>query len=241
MIKKILAGNITRVAKMSVKLNTTGIAVNAMIHPLRSENILIYMPGYGETVRGPDSRGLNLANDLITGQVSAIVRMDNKKHPNSYNSSIFLENLGNIVEYTLKNSQKICGQKAPNIILAGFSLGAYTIASLAHKYTAIKKIMLIAPVIAMHQVIEEGLKKYQGETYILRGERDRLSNKNTIKSIENMSSDINKIKTVSIPKCCHSFKGNLNQWIFRLAPMWAILGDDLYPRGFRGIEFYYKK
>ena len=128
---------------------------------------------------------------------------------------------------------------SPIIYLMGVSAGASAIASVAHEFTEVRKVLLIAPSgDAGSENMREGLKKYTGELYIVVGEHDGIVPIEFTRYLIELARQARKKEHVVVPDCAHQFLGTKNGRILSKAPLWAFAGDSTFPSVDGSIELY---
>jgi dienelactone hydrolase len=196
-----------------------------------SDCIVIAYSGYNEDVDDDESsQKYTLLADFMRKKIGAVIRVGNNHYQDlNYEKSI-QDDIIEVIDYALKNSEKICSAKIPKIYLLGFSAGASAIMAIAHKFSHVQKILLISPSYdAGEDDIFEGLEKFQGEIYILSGENDDCPGPELTKQLSFSAKNASTNELVFIPNCSHYFNGEENRMILFKAPLWAFLGDQNFP------------
>ena len=131
--------------------------------------------------------------------------------------------------------------ESADIMLMGFSAGASAIASVSSFYIDIPKILLFAPSgDAGKKPVEEGLKSYWGEVYIVVGERDDVVGPEVGQIFYDLATRASHRELFMIPNCDHQFKGEVNGRIMSQAPFYAFATGDkpAFPDPNSGIKLY---
>lgn len=207
------------------------------IHPLANGKIIVNYPGSEGSLDGYNSKYKTLADYLVQKQLASVVRLAN---PHTFGFGWDM-NLRRALEYTLKNSQDICGSKNPEIYLMGFSAGAGIIASLAWEYPEVKKILLLEPSIAFNQpAISHGLSQFKGELIVITGQGENALGEDVGKELIQLATQASKKEIVVIPNCNHQFMGEANGRILSQAPFYAFSdqGSPGFPDPKAGIKLY---
>lgn len=210
-----------------------------IVHPHKSENVVIIYPGFNGTIGGYNNKYLKIAELLVKRGVGAVVRIDNFFVPGvSYEKSV-KDHLREVIVYVRGNADKICGNKRLNIFLMGISAGAGAAAAVVFEYSCVKKILLVAPSTdAGVRAIRTGLGAFGGEVYVVVGENDEIVGKDSGLLFFELATGAKSRKLVAVPNCDHQFRGGINGRILSKAPLWAFAGDDSFPSPSGGIKLY---
>lgn len=196
-------------------------------HRLKSPNIIINYPGLNGTIDGYNRKYEKIADFLVEKNIGAVVRAGNPVQDN-YEHAV-VENLRNIIDITLMQSDRIAGTETPNLYVMGTSAGASALAYLAHEYSEIEKVLLVAPSGNAGKDVFSNILSYEGELAVLVGEEDKVIPVEFAKRFYDMAFSAQKRQFEVIPGCDHQFKGETNGKILSKAPLWAFASDTLDP------------
>ena len=209
------------------------------IHPTSSGIIVVNYPGYNGDIDGYNNKYGAQADFIQEQNLGSVVRSGNHHWAGFEFDQSTQDDLKHIVDYSIKNAREICGSEDPSIYLMGFSAGASAIAAIAHEYTQIPKILLMAPSgDAGQEAVTEGLKKFGGEVYIAIGENDDVVGPEAGKKFYDMATGASLRELVMIPNCDHQFRGEVNGRIMSKSPFWAFGGDKTFPSPEGGMKLY---
>lgn len=139
------------------------------IHPAKSSTILLLIPGVDGSVDGYKNKYVTITEQAQAKHNVAVVRMENP-----FVTSFHWEsNIRRILEWIEQNKQVICSNDEYSLLVQAHSAGASVLASIAHEYPKIRKLLLIN--IAMRLKTDKvlaGLQKYDGDVTILMGDKD---------------------------------------------------------------------
>ncbi len=210
------------------------------IHPnLQANAIVINYPGYNGGIDGYSKKYEKLARLIKERNIGAVIQMSNGERAGfPYEVSVLAE-LRATIDYALTHATDICSMANPDIYLVGFSAGGGAVASVAADYSAVKKILLVAPSgDAGEQNIRNGLSSFRGEIYVTVGERDEVVGTRAGEIFIQLATGAERKKLVVVPNCDHQFRGKKNGMILSKAPLWAFCGDETYPSSDGGIVLY---
>ena len=219
----------------TVRLERSGVA----IHSTSSEKIIVNYPGYNGDIDGWENKYITLGDYIQERNLSSFVRTSNLDLMYLNFGQSTRNNLRQVVDYSIENSEEICGSADPEMYLMGFSAGAGAIAAIAHEFDQVRKILLMAPAgNAGRKAITKGLQKFTGEVYISVGKNDLVVGPNSGQVFYDMATSASLRKLVMIPNCDHQFRGEVNGKIMSKAPFWAFAGDKTFPSPKGGIKLY---
>ncbi len=211
--------------------------VEITLHKLKTDKIILIVPGVDGSVDGYKNKYVKLANYLTENGIGAVVRMSN---PYAFGFGWDL-NLRQVLTYILENTNDICGSDKPDIYIMGISAGAGAAAMIAWEYPEIKKLLLMEPAWQVGpDEIKQNLSKFEGELYVVVGSGDEaLGEKMGRKFIEHAPKTKHKEFYV-IPNCDHHFSGSRNSKIFSQAPVYAFTKAKhfQFPDYSEGVELY---
>lgn len=209
------------------------------IHPKQDSGIIIInYPGYNGDIDGFNNKYGKLAQ-FMQEKIGAVLRSPNIEHNNiDYRESV-KDDLKALIEYALKNSERICGSVNPQIYLMGFSAGASAIAAVAHEFKEVTKILLVSPSMdAGPEAVLYGLNHFTGEVYVVAGDNDTIVGTKCAPQMFSYVKTDSTHEIVIVQNCDHQFKGKTNGMIMSKAPLWAFSGDTSFPDPEGGIELY---
>jgi hypothetical protein len=203
-----------------------------------TNKVIINYPGAGGTLEGYEDKYLKLAY-LMQERIGSVVLMNNVRVPTSEYHNILRTNLEDVIDYCIANSVSLFGVSDPEIYLMGFSNGAGAVAAVAHKYTQISKILLLAPAFgAGVKEVSEGLSEFKNEVYIAIGKNDINVGYKSGETFKGLAKSASLVELVVIPDCDHQFRGETNGRILSKAPLWAFVGDKTFPSPDGGLKLY---
>ena len=209
------------------------------IHASRSETIIVNYPGVNGDINGYDDKYVKVADFLQRRNVGAVVRTRNREHHGLRYEQSVQDDLRRIIDYAIRNAADICGSETPRIYLMGFSAGAGAIAAVAHEFSQVERILLMAPSgDAGRDAVYNGLAQFGGDVYIAIGENDDIVGKQAGQVFYNLATGARDRQLVTIPDCDHQFRGERNGRIMSKAPLWAFAGDTTFPSPEGGIKLY---
>jgi len=191
-----------------------------------------------EHTDGYKGKFTRMAEFMVEKGVGAVVRTSNPFRKVTPYRATDVDNLRAVIEKTLADAENICGRADPSIYLIGHFTATVTVAAVAHEFDQVTKILLVAPMyypdITHHAIVREGLPKYTGELYIVKGSEDKI--KGDPAYICDLAVKAAKKEFVIVPNCDREFRHARNGKILSKAPLWAFLGDDTFPNPKDGIE-----
>lgn len=208
------------------------------IHPLVSNTVLIMMPGFGGTAAGYCDKYVAMADMARKRGVGAVVRTSN--HTVGYLDYALAgpQQLRAVIRRVQSEALRICGTKAPRLVLAGFSAGASAVAVVAHEFPCIERMLLTAMSgDAGREAIRAGLESYSGDVAMAVGEDDESVHRFPAMAIE-WCARASRRRFALIPECDHQFRGEKNGRILSHLLLWAFLDDGEASDPTRGIELY---
>lgn len=139
------------------------------IHPTKSTTILLLIPGVDGSVDGYKNKYITIAEQVQAKHNVAVVRMENP-----FVTSFHWEsNIRRILEWIEQNKQDICSNDEYSLLVQAHSAGASVLASIAHEYPNIRKLLLINIAMSLNtDKVLAGLQKYDGDVTILMGDKD---------------------------------------------------------------------
>jgi dienelactone hydrolase len=206
------------------------------IHPAKSDVIVLNLPGISGDIDGFMNKYQRLSDIIVNEGIGAVVRSGNQEvsqYPHG-----MIQNFRNMVEYTLENAFDITGTETPSLYLMGFSAGASVVAAVAHEFSEVEKILLMAPAGDAGELLIEGLPRFTGEVYAVVGDHDRVVGPQAADLFCAHASQASKKESVIIPYCDHQFKGEKNGKVLSLAPLWAFGDNDTFPSPEGGTILY---
>jgi len=221
-----------------LRLKSQPIQLPIGINPSTNGRILVHMPGCEETADGYGMKYRTLATFLQEKELCAVVRMDNQERDYHPYEQTLHDDLRFVIDYALKNSERISGSTKPELYLMGFSGGAEAVGVVAHEFP-VSKILLMGPglVSEVFFPLKEGLGKFLGEVYIAQGEQDHVRSG---RFFYNMATHAKKRELAIVPNCDHQFRHEVNDRVYSKAPFWAIAGDTSFPSPEGGIRLVQK-
>ena len=229
----------TSQGRTRLRLKSKPISIPIGIHASSNGRLIVHMPGSMETVDGYCNKYRTLADFIQANDLAAVVRMDNEERDYHSYEHTLIDDLRFVVEYSLRNSAKICGADNPELWLMGFSGGTEAIGTIAHEFPA-SKILLMGPGIASEVFynLKRGLESFRGELYLVQGQNDR--NRFVGQLFYDWATNVTKKEMKIIPDCDHHFRHEANDKIYSRAPFWAFAGDNTFPDPTRGIRLVQK-
>ena len=209
------------------------------VHKAKSDVIVINYPGYNGDINGWANKYMKLADFMVTNGIGAVVRTSNLAVSGLDFAEFSKTHLRRVIRYTLNSSSDICGKNNPEIYLVGYSAGAGVIASVAHEFPEVKKILLVAPSgDAGMESIRNGLAKFIGDVSITVGEKDEVVGVSVGRTFYDLATSASTIRLRKVPDCDHQFRGETNGMILSKAMLWAFKNDKTYPSPDGGIKLY---
>ncbi len=211
--------------------------VEVAVHKLKSNKIILIVPGVDGSVNGYKNKYVKLANYLVEQKIGAIVRMSN---PYTFGFGWDL-NLREVLKYVLENKENICGNNKPDIYIMGISAGAGTATMIAWEYPEIKKLLLMEPAWNVDpEEIKQNLPKFEGELYVVVGSGDEALGEEVGRRFIKYASKAKHKELHVIPNCDHHFSSNRNSKIFSQAPIYAFSQEKVFqfPDYKEGIVLY---
>lgn len=178
---------------------TIDCSLDVKIHPAKdSKLIFLIIPGVDGDVDGYENKYIKIAESVKEKHNVAVVRISNP-----FISSFFWEsNVRQALNYIRNHCIDICGNEDYEIIAQGHSAGASVIASIAHEYPEIKKILVINTAMRLREErILDGIDLFKGDTVVVFGELDPSVNTVT------MFSDLSNTKIITKSGADHFFSG----------------------------------
>ena len=172
------------------------------VHPAKSKTIVLLIPGVDGSVDGYKNKYVTIAEQSQEKHNVAVVRMENP-----FVTSFHWEsNIRRILEWIEQNKLDICNNDDYSLLVQAHSAGASVMASIAHEYPNIRKLLLINIAMSLNTAkILAGLQKYDGDVTLLMGDRDpSLPLLNEIKFSENST----LAETVIVDNTDHDFSGD---------------------------------
>jgi dienelactone hydrolase len=217
------------------KLLDLGIA----IHPYSNGIIIVNYPGITGDIDGFNNKYGKQADFIQEKGIGTVVRMGNRDFSELSYPEGMIYNFKFVLDHCLANGEELSGNKNPKLYLMGFSAGAGTIAAVASDYSAVEKILLMAPTEdAGEETVERGLGKFNGEVYIAIGDKDEIVGSHAGKIFYDLAKAAKIRKLEIIPNCNHQFFGEINGKIMSKAPLWAFAGDTTFPSPDGGRKLY---
>ena len=200
------------------------------IHPHSNGIIVVNYPGITGDIDGYNNKYGQQADFVQEKGIGTVVRMGNPVYDELPYPKGMIDNFKFVLDYCLANGVDLSGKKNPTLYLMGFSAGASTIAAVASDYSAVEKILLMAPSGDVGQAaVERGLGRFTGEVYIAIGDRDEVVGTEAGKTFYDLATAAKVRKLEVIPNCNHQFFGERNGRIMSKAPLWAFAGDTTFP------------
>jgi pimeloyl-ACP methyl ester carboxylesterase len=199
------------------------------IHANESGKLIVIFPGYGASLDAEDPelddhhpfRYREIACDLQTAGIGAVVRAGNRQAPYFRYEEQIVNDLRAVMDHALKQAVAICGGRHPPLYLMGYSAGASAVAVLADEVGAARVLLLAPSGDAGPDRIAPGFGNYRGEVYIVVCERDEVVTSDAGPLFDEMSPRAAKKRVVIVPGGDHFFSGEAQDRIFRKAPFWA--------------------
>lgn len=195
------------------------------IHPNTSGRIIINYPGLRGAREGYMDKYRKLAQYMQGEGLGAVVRGKGPGFPD-FNGFTVDTQLRKMIDYSLENSQILCGAQKPEVLLIGTSAGGSAVAAIAYEYETVARILLMAPSFNMgEEAITEGLKRFAGEVFIVIGQEDHVVGVKSGQIFHDLATSASKRKLFIIPDCDHQFRGTTNGKIMNQAPFYAFAKD----------------
>ena len=208
-------------------------------HPLSNGVIVINYPGITRDIDGYNNKYGQQADFIQEKGIGTVVRMGNPFYDELPYPDGMIDNFKYVVEYCLSHGKELSGKAKPTLYLMGFSAGSSTIAAVAGDYSAVEKILLMAPSGDVGQeAVERGLAKFRGEVYIAVGDKDEIVGPEAGRTFYDLATAAKVRKLVIVPNCNHQFFGEANGKIMSKAPLWAFAGDTTFPSPESGKVLY---
>jgi dienelactone hydrolase len=209
------------------------------IHPLSNGVIIVNYPGITGDIDGYNNKYSKQADFIQEKGIGAVVRMGNPVYDKLPYPQGMIDNFRYVIDHCLSHGKELSGKAKPVFYLMGFSAGASTIAAVAGDYSAVEKILLMAPSgDAGQKATEKGLAKFEGEVYIAVGARDEIVGPEAGQIFYDLATAARVRKLVIVPNCDHQFRGERNGRIMSKAPLWAFAGDNSFPSPEGGKKLY---
>ena len=209
------------------------------VHPCPGGRIIINYPGTGGSHDGYCGKHRKIAGLLQSGSMAAVIRMDNPgKAPYGY-ATWLRDRLRHVIQFALEESVTICGSHTPEIYLMGFSSGASAIASIAHEFDLVIKILLIAPI--MNRKGNGSLTKldqYRGEIAVVVGDADTVAPPSVSREFYTLAKNSKRRRLEVVPRCDHQFRGERNARILSKLAAWAFDSKEEFPSPEGGVALY---
>lgn len=210
------------------------------IHPHSTGIIVVNYPGITGDIDGYNNKYGQQADYIQEKGIGTVVRMGNPHFDKLPYPKGMIDNFKFILDYCLENGTELSGKKNPSLYLMGFSAGASTIAAVASEYSAVEKILLMAPSgDAGQKAIETGLRNFKGEVYIAIGDRDEVVGSQAGQIFYDLATNAKIRKLEIIANCNHQFFGEENGKIMSKSPLWAFAGDTTFPSSEGGRTLYH--
>jgi len=218
--------------------------------PTTSGKLMIQAPGAGEAKEGAWNRYVRLGEFLQARNIATLVSFNppwpdaQGKYPDepySYRDAswnrINVEGMAHLVEHCLANAEPLCGPKAPEVFLAGFSAGGSVAVAVAPLFAQVRKILLVSAYDSVGWFFLHGLRHYAGEVYVAYAEGDfpAVALAMTIQSLARKASAVH---ARGVPNCDHGFSGETNGKVLGKAYLWAFAGDGSFPSPEGGVHLY---
>ncbi|HEX3099729.1 MAG TPA: hypothetical protein VHQ41_02030 [Patescibacteria group bacterium] len=217
------------------------VSISIIAHPnFQSNTIIINYPGRGGEINGYNNKYFKIAKMLVRRNIGAVIQMSNADRFGFGYEQNIVDDLRAVLDNAICNSPKLCKSATPNIYLMGFSAGGSAVATVCSEYTAVKKILLIAPSWnAGEAAVKEGLGKFEGEVYIVIGQDDEVVGLEAAYDFQTIAKNASNFrKLMIIAQCGHQFNGRENGQILGKAPLWAFTGDPSFPNPKGGMVLY---
>lgn len=196
------------------------------IHPNRSGRIIINYPGYRGDIDGFEGKHRKLAQYMQGENLGAVVRGKGPGHPDLAGFTIDLP-LRSMIDFSLENASRIAGTRNPELLLIGTSAGAGAVASVAHEYESVSRMLLMAPGDNMGgEAIRKGLQRFAGEVFIVIGQNDESVGVEAGRTFLRLATGARKKELFEIPNCNHKFRGEQNGRYMSQAPFYAFARDE---------------
>jgi dienelactone hydrolase len=200
------------------------------VHPNKNGIIVVNYPGITGDIDGYSNKYGKQADFVQEKGIGTVVRMGNPYFRELPYPGGMIDNFKFILDYCLKNGKELSGEADPTLYLMGFSAGSSTIAAVASSYSAVEKILLMAPTgDAGQEAIKIGLNKFAGEVYVAIGDSDEIVGHQAGQAFYDLAKSAKVKKLEIIPDCGHQFIGEANGKIMSKAPLWAFAGDTTFP------------
>ncbi len=209
------------------------------IHPYSNGIIVVNYPGITGDIDGYNNKYGKQADFVQEKGIGTVVRMGNPYFDELSYPEGMIDNFRFVLDHCLANGAELSEKQNPTLYLMGFSAGASTIAAVAGDYSAVKKILLMAPSgDAGKEEVEKGLGKFTGEVYITVGDKDEVVGPQAGQTFYDLATAAKVRKLEVIPNCNHQFFGEVNGKIMSKAPLWAFAGDTTFPSPDGGKKLY---
>ena len=209
------------------------------VHPNKNGIIVVNYPGITGDIDGYNNKYGKQADFVQEKGVGTVVRIGNPHFNELPYPEGMIDNFKFVLDYCIKNGEELSGEADPALYLMGFSAGSSTIAAVASDYSAVEKILLMAPAgDAGQEAVERGLSKFTGEVYIAIGDSDEIVGPQAGQIFYNLAIAAKSRKLEVIPNCGHQFVGETNGKIMSKAPLWAFAGDTTFPSPDGGKKLY---
>lgn len=161
-------------------------SMDIKVRPANSKRVVLFVPGVDGSVDGYMNKYINASDHLVNNHDVGIVRISN-----DFISSFHWEdNIKQALKFLEDNASKYFSSDDLEISVVGHSAGASVTAAIAHKYPAIRQILLINAAKGLNtDQILEGLSKFDGKLVVVYGSDDPSND---------FISDIKKVKPNSI-------------------------------------------
>lgn len=212
------------------------VPVQLAIHPNQSRRIIVNVPGVFGDIDGYADKYKKLATHVQSEDLAAVVRTAGWMADSSPDTP-----LRAALQYSRDHAWEIAGDTEPEVMLMGFSAGASAIASTAHLYPEVTKILLLAPSGDMgEQEVRQGLREFGGEVYVVIGDQDEIVGPQAGPLFYEMATGASFRDLSVIPDCGHQFKGETNGRIMSQAPFYAFAAGEKpqFPNPQGGIVLY---
>lgn len=204
--------------------------INVEIHRRPgAAGILINYPGYGGSIRGYEDKYVRIARRLARLDVAATVRLENLPVVGLDYRRSLIGNLRHMIEWTHTHSKALCGRRDAPIYLSGTSAGASAAALIAHEYPIVEKMLLVCPSgdAGRSDAIAAGLSQFRGKLSVISGKADKVIPTDYVRYLFEIASETSNKNAALIADCDHDFRGPVNGYLFRRAPLWAFADADL--------------
>lgn len=177
-------------------------SLEVKVHNSNSNTILLLVPGVDGSVDGYENKYVTIAENILKKHGVAVVRMENP-----FVTSFHWEsNIRQILNFIKDNSLEICGTNNYDLHIQAHSAGASVVASIAHEFPKIRKLLLINIAMSLSpNSIVEGLGKYEGDVTILMGDKD-----DSLEDVKKLgfSENSNTAQIVIATNTDHNFSGD---------------------------------